>query len=265
MRFDNDFLIRAVSLDLDGVVYEGDQVIKGADEAVDKLKGLGVEVFFVTNNSGKNRASIARKLGAMGISATIDRILTSGYGSAVLVNTLSGTRDPRILVLGSEELEQEFARFGRRTVHELPADFLVVGYDKAFTYEKLSLGLNALRQGAVFVACNRDRVFPVGDNQVLPGCGPIVASLEWAWGRKADHVVGKPDTLLLELIARERGLNPQEILVVGDSMESDIAMAVAFGSPSVLVSVNFTDTSNVKAPNLHISSLQQLPGVLSGS
>ena len=260
MIFSNNLQIRTVAIDLDGVVYEGDHVIKGAVETISGLRKLGIDVYFVTNNSGKKRTSIAIKLNKMGITSTVDHIITSGYAAAVLVNSLCSTQDYRILLIGSEELEEELVQFSRKVVHELPADILVVGFDKSFNYERLSLGLNALRQGAIFVACNRDRVFPVGDNQVLPACGPIIAALEWACGKEADYVVGKPNTMMLELIARERGFKTHEILVVGDTIESDIAMANRFGCPSVLLAQNDLQDSvtGEMLPKFLIRSVEQL-------
>lgn len=260
-------MIRAVALDLDGVVYEGDNVIKGAAETINGLREWGIDVYFVTNNSGKKRASIATKLNKMGIKSAVDYIITSGYAAAVLVNSLCSTQEDRILIIGSEELEEELAQFSRKVVHELPADILIVGFDKTFNYERLSLGLNVLRQGGLFVACNRDRVFPVGGNQVLPGCGPIVAALEWASGREADYIVGKPNTMMLELIARERGFKPHEILVVGDMLESDIAMANQFGCPSVLIVKNdLQDSARGETfPKFLINSVEQLLMIINGS
>ncbi len=259
----NRLTIRAVAIDLDGVVYEGDRVIQGAADAIIKLKERNIEVFFVTNNSGKKRLSIAAKLSSMGIESALDHIITSGYAAAVLVDRLCTTQENRILVLGSDELAEEFIQLGMVIIHEPPADIIVVGLDKSFNYERLSLGLNTIRLGATFVACNRDRVFPVGEDQVLPACGPMVAALECACGKEADYIVGKPNTMMLELIARERGLEPQEILVVGDSIESDIAMARNYGSPSVLITGNLKEVNTEVAPNFRIKSLNDLSQVLS--
>jgi ribonucleotide monophosphatase NagD (HAD superfamily) len=86
-----------------------------------------------------------------------------------------------------------------------------------------------------FIICNRDRTYPVEDNLLMPGCGPIVAALEYATERTADVIIGKPNTYMLELLCRDWKLGNQEILVVGDTYESDIAMANNFGSRSVLI------------------------------
>jgi len=255
--------IRAVALDLDGVVYEGDHVIEGAADTIGTLRDKGIEIFFVTNNSGRKRTSIAEKLNQMGINAPLDQIITSGYAAAVLAASLCLTKNDRICLVGSEELAEELFLFNRNIVYEPPAEILVVGLDKAFNYDRLSAGLNALRQGAIFIACNRDRTFPVGNDQVLPGCGPIVAALEWAGGKKADYVVGKPNTLMLELIASERRLPPRDILVVGDSIDSDIVMAENYGCPSVLVTNNSEITNTGILPDFKINSLKHLPHIFS--
>jgi HAD superfamily hydrolase (TIGR01450 family) len=267
MSFSNDFQIRAVALDLDGVVYEGEHVIEGAVETIDMLREWGIDVYFVTNNSGKKRASLAAKLNTMGIISNVDHILTSGYSAAILIDRLSVSRDERILIIGSNELEEEIALLNGNVIHELPADILVVGFDKAFNYERLSLGLNALRQGATFVACNRDRVFPVGNDQVLPACGPIVAALEWASGREADYVAGKPNSMMLEWIAQERGFKPHDILVVGDTIESDIAMAIQFGCPSVLIAHDdsLQSVTEEMHPTFFIRSVEQLLTIINES
>ena len=259
----NELKIRAVALDLDGVVYEGDHVIKGADKTIRSLKDKGIDVYFVTNNSGNKRVSISEKLNKMGIDAPIDQIISSGYAAAVLADSLCHAKNHKICLIGSEELAEELSQFNLDIVYEPPAEILIVGLDKAFNYEKLSSGLNVLRQGAIFIACNRDRNFPVGNSQVLPGCGPIIAAFEWAGEKEANYVVGKPYTTMLEMIASEHGLKPHEILVVGDSIESDIAMAKNYGSPSVLVTNNAEDMNKPAIPDFRISSLNHLLQVFS--
>jgi ribonucleotide monophosphatase NagD (HAD superfamily) len=84
-----------------------------------------------------------------------------------------------------------------------PCEFLVVGLDIEFTYPKISASLDALMGGATFIACNRDKRFPIEGNRFLPGCGAMVAAIEAAWGKKPDYEVGKPDTTFLEIIAAE--------------------------------------------------------------
>lgn len=226
---------RAIALDLDGVVYQGTQALPGAIAAVGLLRRLGFKVYFVTNNSGKTRAEVTAKLARMGISADQNKVLTSGYAAAVLVSRLMREEKRRAFVIGSDGLKFEVTQAGAEVVTTPPCDFLVVGLDTGFTYEKIGAALDALLGGALFIACNLDPVFPAEGGRLFPGCGPEIAAIELASGRKPDHIAGKPDTFLLEMLATNGTVQPHEILVIGDSPESDIAMANRYGALSALV------------------------------
>ncbi|GAG84766.1 unnamed protein product, partial [marine sediment metagenome] len=109
------------------------------------------------------------------------------------------------------------------------------GYDCKFTYKKISIGLDALLNRAKFIACNRVANFPGEKGNLLPGCGPMVAAIASASGKKPDFVIGKPNTFMLELITQDNRFRPKELLMIGDAPENDIIMVNHFGSPSVLV------------------------------
>jgi HAD superfamily hydrolase (TIGR01450 family) len=259
--------IHAIALDLDGVVYLGNTPIPGAIDAIQKIRDFNLRLFFVTNNSGKKREFITNKLIDMGIQATNDDVLTSGYATGILVRRLSHDNSKKVLVIGSNDLKHEIAHFGVEIVSNLPCDILVVGFDQAFNYEKICMGLNAIRQNAIFIACNRDRSFPIEGGNVLPGCGAMVGAIESTAGIKPHFEVGKPNTMLLEIISSELKIKPSEILVVGDDCASDIAMANRFGSPSILVKYPFTNTiyNTELEPTMHVTSLTQLTKILKAS
>ncbi len=259
-------MIRAIALDLDGVVYIGDQLLPGAAEAVASLRRR-FDVWFVTNNSAHTRAAIAAKLTRLGVPAAESDVVTSGYAVSLLVSRLAQGKMARVVVIGSEDLSTMVAAQGLQPVAEAPGDYLVVGLDKAFTYRKIKIAMDTLVGQAVFIACNRDATYPVENGQLMPGCGPIVAAIECAAGRKADYVVGKPGPMLLEIVAATGGLRSDELLLVGDSQESDIAAARSFGSPAALVS-GYTRTQLVSPvpgpdqPYLVVHTLADLPGLM---
>jgi HAD superfamily hydrolase (TIGR01450 family) len=260
-------VIKAVALDLDGVVYSGDVALPGAVEAIERLRGLGLQVWFVTNNSARSRTSIAAKLMRLGVLADESEVITSGYAAGLLLRRLTRGQPERVVVVGSDELRTMIAAQGLDAVSEGPGRFLVVGVDHSFTYDRIRAALETLLGGAVFVACNRDATYPVEGGRLAPGCGPLVAAIEFASGRTADHVVGKPSPALLELIAAAGRLAPEEMLVVGDTPESDIVAARSFGSPSVLVCdpatiVPNADPEDSKRPDFVVGSLAEVPGIL---
>ena len=99
----------------------------------------------------------------------------------------------------------------------------------------------------------------------MPGCGPIVAAIAAASGRAPDYHIGKPGVMLLEILVSQNGLQPHELLVIGDGPESDIAMANRFGSPSVLIcagdSGKIPDLGEHK-PSFVLDSLAELPKMI---
>ena len=255
--------VRVLAVDLDGVVYQGKTMLSGADEAIHRLRQNGLKVFFTTNSSGKTRADIARKLANMGIPAVEDDVLTSAYTAGCLIRGMGG--NPRVLVIGMEGLKEEITRAGADIVMGLPCDFVVVGLDTAFSYDKIHLSMEAIRGGATFVACNRDVSFPGDQGRMFPGCGPIVAAVEAAVGFPPQYLAGKPNVLMLDIIAACCHAGPDEILVVGDSVESDIGMAIAFGSPSVLVGAKASQSGAGTLRSFYrIESLAELPRMVEG-
>lgn len=249
------------------MVYSGDVPLPGAVEAMERIRGLGLQVRFVTNNSYRSRASIAGKLRRLGVSADESEVMTSGYAAGLLLRRLTQGQSARVVVVGSDELRTMIAAQDLEAVSEGPGRFLVVGMDRSFTYDRIRAALETLLGGAVFVACNRDATYPVEGGRLAPGCGPMVAAIECAGGRKADYVVGKPSPALLELVAAAGGLAPGEMLVVGDTPESDIVAARRFGSPSALVCDPAANVPNAapddsQRPDFVVGSLAEVPGIL---
>src|SRR5208337_1613547 len=225
--------IKAVGFDLDGVIYFGDVPTDGAAESVRQIRDQGKKVFFITNNSAKSRSQIANKLENMNIPCVIGDIITSGYAAAeYLIN--EGGENKRIFVLGTNDLKMELKMTGLSIVDELPCDTILVGFDKSFNYDTVSVGLDAILSGAKFLVCNRVPNFPIEGGKIVPGLGAIVGALIGASQREPDMVFGKPNVFMLELMIMKTGLAPSEVVYVSDSSE-DIVMADQFGSLSILL------------------------------
>lgn len=255
--------IKVAAIDLDGVVYQGRTMMDGAHAAISSLRQQGLRIVFATNSSIRRRADIALKLRGMGIPAEEGEVLTSALMAALVVKNIGASG--KVLAIGEEGLRSEIACAGAMIVARPPCDSLVVGMDTAFSYDKIHLAMEAIAGGAVFIACNRDATFPGTDGHVFPGCGPIVAAIEAAVGFPAQYIAGKPSVLMLEAIAAQYHVTPSEILVVGDGLASDIEMAEAFGSPSVLVAPGtFEPPSGIARPTFTVGSLADLPSLLEG-
>jgi HAD superfamily hydrolase (TIGR01450 family) len=207
-------------------------LLPGADRAVEELRAIGKKVVFLTNNSGKSRLDLADKLRRLNVKAGLEEIFTSGYGAGVF---LKERRAAGVFVLGSAGLKGELTDLGLCVSDDVKSPYLLIGLDQEFSYEKIAQGLRAALAGSVLVACNRDSNFPVEDGEFLPGCGAMVSAVEAAAGRNVDHVIGKPEPFLLEVVSRRHKYMPNEIVVIGDVLDADIAMARRFGSPSIYV------------------------------
>ena len=225
---------RVFAFDLDGTIYRGDTLIDGADEVVNCLRNMGIKVVFFTNSSTKTCQQVYNKLTRMGLAPQIEDIHTSARAAAVysLQNSIS-----RVYCIGSEGLKAEFQLLKISVVDSVEvADALIIGLDPEFNYSKLSAIMPCQNKIDIIVACNRDKSYPIENNVYLPGCGPIVAAVENALGRKVDFISGKPNSYMLELLSQELKCSRKEITVVGDSFESDIQMAINYGAQSFYIS-----------------------------
>ncbi len=226
--------IKLAAFDLDGVVYTGMRPVSGAVDTIAGLRSRDVRIRFLTNNSARSRQEIVDRLNGLGVDCELDEIYTSSHAALEYVKACA-SESRRVFVLGQPYLADEFRAEGFTVCEAPPYDFFVMGFKMDFNYEDIAMGFEALEHTRTFVICNRDRLFPVEDGKLRPASGSMVAALEAASGRKPNVEIGKPNTYMLEKIAESNQLQPHEIMMVGDSLESDIRMAVNFGAYSVHV------------------------------
>lgn len=244
----------AVLFDLDGTIYYGSQIIEGANETIQRCRELGKKVFFLSNNSAKTREQLCGRLTGMGVDCSLEEIICSGYAAALYASR-QGLRD--VYVSGSESLVEQFAQLGVESVDPEQARNLVIGYDPGFTYEKMTAAVRAAMGAEKIIACNLEKVYHGEGAKWFPGCGGMVASIEWCSSRKSDYIVGKPNTFMPKLVCREHGLDKDRVLVVGDTYGTDIQMAKSFGCDSVLIGNEPHDDTTVVA---HIGELVEMLG-----
>lgn len=218
-----------VACDLDGVAYRGDQAIEGAGEALRRAVSAGCRVIFVTNNAGRTPDQIAAKITKLtGFEADPAQVITSSMAAMTMVSKV----DSPVLVVGEEGISRLVEEAGMAiTTEPDQARSVMVGVNRGINYQLLADAADAIRNGARFIATNLDPTFPIPGG-FLPGAGSIVAAIATAAG-SAPEVAGKPHAPIRKLVAaRAEG----EVWVVGDRLDSDIAMAQSeAGWRSVLV------------------------------
>lgn len=245
--------VRAIAFDLDGTLYHGAEAAPGAVDAVRSLSSR-YQIVYVTNSTMRTRATIASLLAGMGYPGDESRVYSSAASAA---RYLHQRGFHAVYVVGASALfDQMHAAGVPLCADATAADVLVVGLDGEWRSHNAELA--RLPNTAPIVACNLDDTFPVEDGRRLPGCGSVVGEIEALLGRRREIVVGKPGTYMLELVMRDLGLSPADVLLVGDSETSDIAAADAAGCPSVLIAPGGAPWSRASAV---IAAVAELPGL----
>jgi HAD superfamily hydrolase (TIGR01450 family) len=255
-------------VDLDGVLYRGADPVPGVAAVLAARAAQGDDVVYVTNNSMWYRAEYVDRIAAMGAPVDVDRIVSSPRATALYLRDHEPTIR-HVLTVGARGLERELEDAGFRVTPAATAaelirgggaegtdggngweaagrpDAIVVGLDPLIDYLRLTVAADCVRAGARFIATNRDPVYPT-ERAIRPGAGSIVAAVEAATG-VTPISIGKPEPYLLEEAARTAGREPDEAIMIGDSLTTDIAAARAVGARSVLMLTGVTGRATVDA------------------
>jgi glycerol 3-phosphatase-2 len=219
-------------LDLDGVVYRGEQPVATASEALAQARQLGMRLAFVTNNALRPPQEVAARIQAAGVEADPADVVTSAQAAARLLaeQLPSGSR---VLIAGGAGLRLAVTERGLVPVSSADDDpaAVVSGYDPELNYARLAEAVLAVSHGALWVASNTDATVPT-ERGLLPGNGALVSFIATAT-KATPQVAGKPELALhRETIDRTHAERP---LVVGDRLDTDIEGANRAGAPSLLV------------------------------
>jgi 4-nitrophenyl phosphatase len=225
------------ALDLDGVVWLGDQPIPGAADAVARLRAAGETVVFCTNNSNQPVAAVEAKLARHGI-ASQGGVVTSAMAAASLIRP-----GERVLICAGPGAVEAVEGRGAVPVQTGPADAVLVGLHLDFDYDRLRAAAAAVRGGARLLATNDDATYPTVDGPI-PGGGAILAAVTTASGATAT-VAGKPHPPMADLVRARLGTTG---VMVGDRPETDGRFAVALGYRFALVLSGVTSSADGVVP-----------------
>ncbi|MBL8048494.1 MAG: HAD-IIA family hydrolase [Chthonomonas sp.] len=242
---------RGVIFDLDGTLYRGSEPIPRAAHVVQTLRDRGVPMRCLTNNSSATPESVAAKLAHMGFEFAPAEIATSG---TVTADALAAAGVERVFVVGEAGLVEVLARQGIVSCEPGDAQVVVAGICRQFSYDWLDRALQAVRGGAELIATNRDTTFPLEGGRLAPGAGAIVAALEACTGCTA-RAYGKPDPAGVLALCADMGLAPNDVLCVGDRLDTDIAAGEAAGCPTFLVTTGVTPALPVGVPGGRLEDL----------
>jgi len=253
--------LNGIIIDIDGTVCRGDQPIPGVSDAINCLQSQGIDTYFVTNNASKSRQHHAQKLKRAGINAEAESIITSGWIAIEFLK--SRFYGKSIFLIGEGPFKKDIVSNDLPlTIDPLEAEILLVGLDTSFNYPKLSDALQALSNGATYIATNTDASRPSADRRV-PSTGALLAAINTASGTEPDYITGKPSLIAIETCIEVLGIDdPSKWCVVGDRLETDVTFGKEAGMFSMLVltgvhSRKSIDETGIK-PDYVLNSLSEI-------
>ncbi|NHN42709.1 HAD-IIA family hydrolase [Halorubellus sp. JP-L1] len=220
----------AVFFDLDGTLYLDDELVDGAADVVGALRASGTDVYFLSNNSSGWKTDYAEKLSRLGVPATPDQVVLSTDG-VIEYLTENGTEDA--YAVGTAAMRTALSEAGVDPTASDP-EAVVVAFDTELSYEKVREATLAVRDGAEFLLAHPDMVCPTADG-LVPDCGSIGALVAAATDREPSRVFGKPNAEMLAPVMDEHDLDPADVAVVGDRLDTDVQMAANVGCESICV------------------------------
>lgn len=241
-----DRLYDAYVFDLDGTITLGERLLPGAARLIGELRRRGIPVRFLSNNPTSDPASYAAKLSRLGLPT-----LSSEIVNTIITTTrwlLQHHPDAVLFPIAEPPLLSALAEAGFR-LSEDPAeiDIVIASYDRTFDYRKLQIAFDAIHvHGRAFlIQTNPDRFCPFPGGRGEPDCAAITAAIEACTGTICRRSLGKPDPIMLATVMDTLEVPSGQVLMVGDRLQTDIAMAVSAGLDSAVVLTGEATPANV--------------------
>lgn len=215
--------------DLDGTIVRGPEPIPHAPETLAELRRQGATIRFVTNNSALTADEQALRLIGAGFEARSSEVMTSAMAAAKFCQSQN---IQSVFVVGEAGLREAISEAEICLTGIQQA--VVAGICRSISYEIIDEAMQWIKGGALFIATNTDRTYPLPGGREQPGAGAIVAAIRECTGFDP-IVIGKPNAMMIEMILHETGINAADACVVGDRYETDIVCAKNAGCDGFLV------------------------------
>lgn len=244
--------------DLDGTIYRETKLIDGAREVFQHLKSLKKKFVFVSNRTTSTPSQYKLKLNSFGIECEEEQIITSAEVTKNYI--LENHPDEKVFVIG-EKVFVDYLRENNIQIANHKIDIVLVSLDRTLNFQKILKAQKALMNGSKFFAANIDLTCPVEDAEILDA-GYTISALENLTGRKLEKNFGKPSHLIVNEILKRINLPKEKFILIGDRLETDIAMANNNGISSALVLSGVTKEeqliSSVFKPDFILNSIFDL-------
>ncbi|MCQ8129151.1 HAD-IIA family hydrolase [Methylomonas rivi] len=259
--------IGGLIIDMDGVLWHGEQALPGLTAFFDTLRDLKLPFVLATNNASITAEQYVAKLSGMRVEIGIREILTSGMATALYLSERYQPSETRVYVIGSAGLRQPLLDKGFILAGEQEPEavqLVVSGLDKTLTWEKLCNAALHIQAGADFYGSNGDVTLPT-ERGFLPGNGATLAALTAATG-VSPITIGKPAPIIYQQALAILSLPPERVVAIGDRLDTDILGAVRTGIRSVLVLSGISRESDMQrldyAPTWVMRDIRELTTAL---
>ncbi len=238
-------------IDMDGTFYLDGNLIDGAMDFLTRVKELGKDFYFFTNNSSNNVAVCREKLRKMGCEVAEDKVIISSHVTTDYLNRFH--KGKTVYLLGNERLTADFEAAGIPLVNAAP-DIVVLGFDTTLTYQKLWDACRYIADGALYIATHPDLNCPTADG-FMPDTGSMIAMIRASTG-KEPLVMGKPHRYTVDYLTAYLGCTREELCFIGDRLETDILIGQKHNIPSVLVLTGVTDLAAYEKSEIRASAVE---------
>ena len=248
--------IKGFIFDLDGVVYRGNKPIKSAVKTINYLIKKKYKIAFLTNNSTKSQREFSQKIIKCGVDIDQKFVITTSVATANFISK-KYKKGNNIYVIGSKALKNEI-KLKKFRISDNNVKAVVAGLDLNINYKKITIASNILRKGKLLVATNPDKILP-NEKGFQPGAGSIIQSIIEATGPKIKKIfIGKPNTFLIKEALKVMRLNRDNVVLVGDQLETDILAAKNYKMKSILVETGVPNTAKKIKDSLKLKNLSHL-------
>ena len=239
---------RLFLLDMDGTIYLDERIFDGVPEFLRYVRRVGGRYLFLTNNSSRGVEGYIEKMHRLGIDTCREDYLTSVDAT---IRYLRASLPGRICyVAGTVSFMDQLAQAGIPVTRDREqAEVLLCGFDTELTFQKLEDACILLNRGVPFIATNPDWVCPTWYGSV-PDCGSVCRMLTTATGREPTFI-GKPQPEMARLAMERTGFSPEQTVLLGDRLYTDIACGVNAGIDTVFVLSGEGTQADIAAYQIH--------------
>jgi 4-nitrophenyl phosphatase len=223
--------IKALVFDMDGVLWKNNEPICDLPKLFRMVEQMGVKFLFATNNATLSCAQYVKKFKGFDVDIKFDQIINSGFATANLLKQKYPEGGP-VYVIGEDGLIKSLEEQGF-FISDKNALAVIVGMDRNITYEKMRIATLLIRNGAEFIGTNPDKTFPTPEG-LAPGGGTFIAAIQAA-SDVVPTIVGKPFPTMLRMAQERLAIPPDQILAIGDRLDTDIAGGQRAGFKTALV------------------------------